>query len=243
MFNLNLLLNYKLQHSLESGPPTECPKGVALYKQCLSSSASLFTAFDLISGEQIIGAKTFRTEMSLSYPLDGVIDGRILGGAANNMIVHGSRLPWPLPSAEWLTTYSVNNKTAPISYIPVREQSLVVPLQVTVPRVISLLEYDPDVSITLLFDPEPTPPSEFVTPEVQVGLIIGVIVAVIVVIAVGIAVFAKVIFPYMQRRKEARAGVELDEQPSSRTGTSPAQTQKAQSTWTRSTLPAGDSVS
>eukprot|EP01122_Echinamoeba_exundans_P009674 TRINITY_DN3470_c0_g1_i1.p1 TRINITY_DN3470_c0_g1~~TRINITY_DN3470_c0_g1_i1.p1 ORF type:complete len:611 (+),score=83.32 TRINITY_DN3470_c0_g1_i1:177-2009(+) len=244
IFNINLLLNYKLQHSPETGPPVECPKGGLVYKQCQSDVASLFTAFDLNSGEQIVGGKTRRTEMNLAYPADGVIDGRILGGAADNMIIHASRLPWPLPSAEWLEAYNVNNRTAPFSFLKATEQSLVIPLQLKVPRVIDRLDYDPDVSITLLFDPEATAPSEIPVAEIQVGLIVGVVFAAIVIVAVGITVFAKVIFPYMQKRLEKKGSVELDETASD----SPSigankQGAEPRSTWTRSTLPPGDSIS
>jgi hypothetical protein len=231
-----MLLNYKIQHSPETGPAADCRRGSLYFKECKSPTAYIFTIFDLGSGQHVVSASSNRTEMTLSYPAEGLIDGRILGGVANNLIVHGARSPWPLPSADLLEAYSVNNETAPFTYIPATEQSLVIPLQLTVPRVMNRLDYDPDVSVSLLFDPDAgnpllpsaSPLQEDIPKEVQIGVVIAVVVAAVAAAAISVALFAKVIFPFLEKRKQALRARNVEEVDTEI---------DSQSVWRRSTMP------
>lgn len=200
--NINLVLNYKIQHSPVNGPPVKCSPTNVLLAECYSPIASFFTQFDLRNSETIVGVETQRTRMGLAFPLSGKLDGRILSGIASNFQVFSGRYPWPLPSGLFLESYANVGIVPNFTNIPIEEQTYIFPLQLVVPIILRRLDYDPDVSITLLFDPNAVPSASFAPDIAEISssttiiiIIVVVIVAGIIAIA-GVAIFAKIVFPY-----------------------------------------------
>jgi hypothetical protein len=170
---------------------------------CTSPTANFSASiYGLFSGQAEHGYifQTTKTRMSLGFAMVGEIDGRILSGLRRNFNVVAQRSPWPLPSAAFMENYAALNRSFNYTKMPVEEQVLIVPLQLEVPKILDRLYYDPDISITLLFDPNESPnlaPELGATTQNYTTVTIVVVVVLVVVIALGILVFAKVVFPFV----------------------------------------------
>jgi hypothetical protein len=212
-----------------------------LYQTCSSPTATLASAFDLASSTNIIIATTPRTEMVFSYPPDGYIDGRRLGGAIQNMDFHGARLPWPIPSTDWIEAQARNNVTLSFANMTEAEQTFMFPIQLTTPKFDRILEYDPDVSITLLFNPGdslapegrgPASQDPILTTDIQAGVVVAIVLGALAAAGIAAFVFAKWVFPYMKQRNASKGKTqEIETEETTR----PAS--KSTGGWTRSSKP------
>jgi hypothetical protein len=129
----------------------------------------------------------------------GFVDGEPLQG--DNAAVFLARIPHPLPSALWLEKVKQANGSVIVPAMPESTQSVSIPIEISVIRFKKAVFYDPDISITLLFDPSQADPSSAPqqAADIQAGVTVGVIVAIVVVavaVAIGLTVFAVVVFPY-----------------------------------------------
>lgn len=157
-----------------------------------------FSLPEVQTGEFEIEAKTNTIDMLFRYGLEAFADGPVIRPR-----VFISRQPYPLPSATWLAAWLLNNKAPMFPPIPDSEQSFVFPMFMKVRQYDRLLQYDPEISLTLLFDPEPLPPTSEIS---SAGISAGVIAAIVVVplvMAAGVTVFALVVFPYLKQRRAA----------------------------------------
>lgn len=136
--------------------------------------------------------------MTYQYKLDGTIDDVPVTGF--NAKVFLSRFPFPLPSALWLERHTAGNGNTSFDRMPFSEQSVLYPITFAFRPVARKFAYDPDVSITLLFNPGlvPATPEEqnIVSTGISVGAIIAIVVGCLVAIA-GVTLFAVFVFPYV----------------------------------------------
>lgn len=87
---------------------------------------------------------------------------------------------------------------------PLSNQGLLISTEVSFPKFVSSAEYDPDLSLRLLFSPETGEPP--LTAAEVAGLSAGIIAAIVIVIVVaigGATVFAVFVFPYLKQRQES----------------------------------------
>lgn len=136
--------------------------------------------------------------MEYAYALVGSVDGQPL--LNSNARVNVRRSVNPYGSARWLEAVSRGGFILQ-SNASEAEQSFYAPVELQVPEFRDKFLFDPDVSITLLFDPRDSLPPESsdeareaATP---VALIVSLVVVAVVVIAAG-TLFATVIYPYVQ---------------------------------------------
>jgi hypothetical protein len=210
-------------------------------KTCSSNVSSLASAFDLNTGLFVLQSASERTQMTLAYPSEGMVDGRTLSGFDQNLYVVVGRIPYPLPSADVLEAYKLNGKNLTISNIPEEQQTFMLPVVLAVPLFQHILFYDPDVSITLLFNPEDQPPNvataplDTVSSDVKVGVVVGAVVGSVAAAALVVLFFATIVFPYMRRRKESAKELQELEDP-----IASSVDQRASSVWKQSTKPQTD---
>jgi hypothetical protein len=193
-------------------------------------------------------------QIDYKYYVNGSVDGVPI--YANNASIFVPRLPFPLPSSRWLEANRIGGFTV-LSNFSNAEQTFSAPIEVLVPEFQNVFYFDPDVSITLLFDPNDNVAPEASDPGViattSVGLIVGLVVGGVVILA-AVTLFATVVFPYvnchfiqdfsvMESHKIFPAGsnrylkqrdtpkkAELDENPSE-------SSERPKSSWTKSNTP------
>lgn len=180
----------------------------------------------------MLKANTSTAEMSLSYPSDGIIDGRPLDPTQNlNIVV--ARHPLPLPNSGFLNLLSLAGQKIPFSgNLAPDQQAFVFAVEIGVPVIKSYLFYDPDVSIRLLFvPPDDLPPAasgDIDNTATNLTTIIIVSVVVPVVALIAIVVFARFVFPYLKARQESSAQLDsLDDDTTQRSSTQESATWKA----------------
>eukprot|EP01122_Echinamoeba_exundans_P002176 TRINITY_DN12135_c0_g1_i1.p1 TRINITY_DN12135_c0_g1~~TRINITY_DN12135_c0_g1_i1.p1 ORF type:complete len:611 (-),score=83.87 TRINITY_DN12135_c0_g1_i1:285-2117(-) len=207
-----LIFSFRISHSPTQGPALTCYKGNTGGSSCSSSVANLNSFYDFASGNSILIARTKTVEFRYAYSLIGTLDGVPLYSNTSSIIAH--RLPVPLPSSRWLEANRRAGFIVQSNNMTDAEQSFCIPVELFMPPFQKKFYFDPDVSITLLFDPNDNVAPEETDPGVQaagsVGLIVGLIVVGVVVLA-SITLFATVIFPYLKRRNAKHNGVELEE--------------------------------
>jgi hypothetical protein len=148
------------------------------------------------TGDTILQIQTKTIEFQYAYRVEGSIDGIPLFG--NNSAIYAPRLPLPLPSTRWLEANRRGGFTVP-SNLTEESQSFAIPVELFIPEFQNKFVFDPDVSITLLFDPNDNVAPEASDPGViattSVGLIVGLVVGGVVLLLAG-TLFATVVFPY-----------------------------------------------
>jgi hypothetical protein len=212
-----LLISYTLNFRFSHSTPQQllfCREpsvGVA----CISPRTNFTSFFSLATGEQFVQGVSSKTKMSLSYPTSGTIDGRPLLQLRNYAVFAGLH-PLPLPAQKWMSLYAKMGITPNVSSISLadEEQSISVPIDLSIPKIEHMMYYDPDVSIVLLFDPDPDDAAAPVINDLgaganQTAVIIAVVVVIIVVVA-AVLLFAKFVFPYLRAR--TAEAVELEEE-------------------------------
>jgi hypothetical protein len=147
------------------------------------------------SGDGILEIRTKTIAFRYVYGLDGSYDGISL--YRNNSDLYAPRLPLPIPSTRWL---EANNRAGSRvqSNFSDDSQSFAIQVELFVPEFQNKFIFDPDVSITLLFDPNDNLAPEASDTGVQVatpvGLIVGLVVGGVVILA-AVTLFATVVFP------------------------------------------------
>eukprot|EP01122_Echinamoeba_exundans_P008320 TRINITY_DN2743_c0_g1_i2.p1 TRINITY_DN2743_c0_g1~~TRINITY_DN2743_c0_g1_i2.p1 ORF type:complete len:503 (-),score=67.81 TRINITY_DN2743_c0_g1_i2:14-1522(-) len=200
--------NFRVAHSPVSGIPLTCGPGQLFNSRCSSSVADLTSNLDFFSGEYVVEAKTTTVDMVFRFLPAGSIDGDPL--TFNNGRLFVNRIPAPFPDGSWLERATVAGYRPNVTTTPEEIQALSVPLGISIPRFYQKFAFDPDVSITLLFNPNDKLPPDTATPselQLQNSLNVGAVVAGTVVAAVviigGVTAFAFVVFPYLKARKQA----------------------------------------
>jgi hypothetical protein len=167
-------------------------------------------AFDstVFTGEYVVEAKTSSVEMAFRFLPAGFLDGEPL--TFNNAQLFVNRIPAPFPDGTWLERAAAGGYTPNVTSTPEELQALSAPIGISIPRFDRVFAFDPDVSITLLFNPNDNLPPETATPselELQYSLNVGAVVAgvvvAVVVVTAGVTIFAFVVFPYLKARKQA----------------------------------------
>eukprot|EP01122_Echinamoeba_exundans_P006091 TRINITY_DN1647_c0_g1_i1.p1 TRINITY_DN1647_c0_g1~~TRINITY_DN1647_c0_g1_i1.p1 ORF type:complete len:487 (+),score=57.37 TRINITY_DN1647_c0_g1_i1:541-2001(+) len=240
--SLFYIFSFRLSHSPSQGDALACTKANAGGSSCFSSVSNLDQYFDFASGNTILVARTKTIEFRYAYGLVGTIDGAPL--YSNSSFVNAARLPVPLPSSRWLEANRRGGFIVKSNNLTDEVQSFCVPVELAVPEFRDKFYFDPDVSITLLFDPEgnlaPEQTDTTVQAATSVGLIVGLVVAGVIVVA-SLTVFATVVFPYLRRRKWAtKDAVELEEESVAVPPGVPEvhhQENRRESTWVRSRTP------
>eukprot|EP01122_Echinamoeba_exundans_P014453 TRINITY_DN6553_c0_g1_i1.p1 TRINITY_DN6553_c0_g1~~TRINITY_DN6553_c0_g1_i1.p1 ORF type:complete len:582 (+),score=27.10 TRINITY_DN6553_c0_g1_i1:63-1808(+) len=197
---LGVIISYKVAHSPVAGPILYCPKPNLFYDTCVSPIATIES--QALPTEEFQHKVTTPTiEMSLRFSLKGTIDGVYLN--YTNARVQLTVNAIPFPSVVWLRINSEANYSTALASLsaPPETQAVSFALRIITASFSGRLEYDPDVSITLLFNPENIvePPGELaqspVIAAVSTGLVVGVTIAAIAVAAVLALGFAKLVFP------------------------------------------------
>lgn len=164
------------------------------------------------TGDIILHTRTSKTETTSRFFISGTLDGKIL--SFEDAALSVGREFWPVPTASWLEAVGRAGHVPPITSIPESEQCLSAPVDISIPPFQSTFNFDPDVSIVLLFDPEanlaPEASDEAAATSATVIAIV-IVVVVVVVVAAGVTVFATVIFPYLKRRKADEQSIPLEE--------------------------------
>eukprot|EP01122_Echinamoeba_exundans_P007964 TRINITY_DN2551_c0_g1_i1.p1 TRINITY_DN2551_c0_g1~~TRINITY_DN2551_c0_g1_i1.p1 ORF type:complete len:629 (+),score=43.50 TRINITY_DN2551_c0_g1_i1:137-2023(+) len=215
--SVSLTQNHKVAHSSPDGSSVmTCFGGTQRgnpFTNCTGPLATFKT--EVIFGQLVfrITTQTNKTRMTYDYVLSIYSDDLNLADSSQASI-EANRFPYPLPSGTWLSRLREAGGVANITNMPEQQQSMVLPVEFSFLPFVNRAVYDPDVSITLLFDPstgDPMDPPQVIT-DVNNAITVGVIVAivvVIVVVAVGLTVGAVFLFPYLARRKETAAELKV----------------------------------
>eukprot|EP01122_Echinamoeba_exundans_P008554 TRINITY_DN2858_c0_g1_i4.p1 TRINITY_DN2858_c0_g1~~TRINITY_DN2858_c0_g1_i4.p1 ORF type:complete len:620 (-),score=49.46 TRINITY_DN2858_c0_g1_i4:210-2069(-) len=213
--SVSLCMNYRIQHSLPDGPYVDCttPPAPTLLANCSGPIGSFKVEYSFASFSAVTSSRTNKTQLSYEYGLVGSLDNVPLDG--DNTGVFLARIPYPLPSALWLEKARLAGGSLSLPTMPESNQSVAIPIEISTKRFQRALYYDPDISITLLFDPSDADPSA--SPQqladIQVGITVGAIIAivvVIVVVAVGVTVGAVVVFPYWKSRQASNIPTDVE---------------------------------
>jgi hypothetical protein len=141
--------------------------------------------------------RTGTAELQYIYDVNGTIDG--VPTYADTAKIFVARFPAPLQSSRWLEIVRKAGFTLTVNNLTEAEQSFAMLVEITVPEFREKLFFDPDVSITLLFDPNdnlaPEATDDGVKATTPVALIVGLVVGIVVVIA-AVTLLATVVFPY-----------------------------------------------
>eukprot|EP01122_Echinamoeba_exundans_P016556 TRINITY_DN842_c0_g1_i4.p1 TRINITY_DN842_c0_g1~~TRINITY_DN842_c0_g1_i4.p1 ORF type:complete len:278 (-),score=42.23 TRINITY_DN842_c0_g1_i4:698-1531(-) len=226
---ISYTMNFRFSHS--------APQNLFFCKEpsagaaCSSPLANLTSVYNLVTGEQFIQGASNKTRMTLSYPVEGTIDGRPLLFLRNYAVFVGVH-PLPLPVYKWLNVYANRGLEPPVSGIDLaeEEQTIAIPIDLSIPKIERSMYYDPDVSIVLLFDPDPDDAAAPVINDLGAGAnqtaVIIAVVVVIVVVAAAVLLFAKFVFPYLRAR--TKGAVELEDEHDR---------QRSSSAWKRGAAP------
>jgi hypothetical protein len=141
--------------------------------------------------------------MSLRYTVVGTIDGFPLNSSNTRLQLTNNAVP--LPSALWIRINSDANYSTALTRLsaPTENQAVSLALRIITSSFSNKLEYDPDISITLLFNPENLVEAPNVAAQAPViaavatSVIVGVCIAAVLIAAIGALVFAKFVFPYV----------------------------------------------
>eukprot|EP01122_Echinamoeba_exundans_P007371 TRINITY_DN2253_c0_g1_i1.p2 TRINITY_DN2253_c0_g1~~TRINITY_DN2253_c0_g1_i1.p2 ORF type:complete len:170 (-),score=28.40 TRINITY_DN2253_c0_g1_i1:329-838(-) len=117
-----------------------------------------------------------------------------------------ARFPQPLPSVIWIDRNVAAGGNFSFPTMQPEDQAYIIPIRFTLVKFYRKLEYDPDVSISLLFTPddniESTPQEiDQVNQGLTAGAIVGIVIAIIAAIA-GVTFFAGWVVPYRRKRNE-----------------------------------------
>eukprot|EP01122_Echinamoeba_exundans_P012308 TRINITY_DN5102_c0_g2_i1.p1 TRINITY_DN5102_c0_g2~~TRINITY_DN5102_c0_g2_i1.p1 ORF type:complete len:632 (+),score=72.09 TRINITY_DN5102_c0_g2_i1:80-1975(+) len=201
----SLLSKYHTQHSPPGGTPMLCPEwDFTKYEACSSSVANL--TFDLTTTQagnfldtSVIGLENDKVFISFGYGLIGEIDGNpLLSDSRSSVVIDKHFTGIGLSSI--IDTYLVLNRTelAPRANAA-KDQALLLLIGLEMPA-FNTLYYDPDISLSLLFDtdaPAPSPSTggvqENVVGSANLGLIVGLTMGGVVLVAaiVGLVLFVR----------------------------------------------------
>jgi hypothetical protein len=219
-------------HTSEITSDLDCMYTHILWREpaLLSTSHASFVLSSVFSGEYLVRAKTRTVDMKYRFLPSGTLDGVPI--TVDNSRLFVNRNPFPFADGTWLQKASSGGYIPNATITPEATQGLSLPASISIPQFRRVFSFDPDTSITLLFDPNRNLPPDTATPtELQVqntlnvaAIAVAVVVSVAVVIA-GVTVFAFVVFPYLKAREQAaeakKASVdeELEETPAPRPAT------------------------
>jgi hypothetical protein len=196
-----------------------CPEwDFTKYEACSSSAANL--TFDLTTTQagnfldtSIIGLKNDKVFISFGYGLIGEFDGKpLLSESTTSAVVEKHFTGIGLSSI--VDAYLVLNRTdlAPRANA-VKDQALLLLIGLELPAFTNLF-YDPDISLSLLFDSGPAPSSspgggvvqENLAGSENLGLIIGLTIAGVVLVAVviGITIYVRNRNTHIAQRKAVK---------------------------------------
>lgn len=185
-------------HSPQTGETVRCNDG---YIQICDSSVIhsettvRTTVTNALSYDFMI--QSLRTRVAFSFAMTATADGKDISSTAG---VDGSLIFSSLGWLSWIIKALWNPLVTPTLNIPAGEENsqfVVIPVQLATDKYNYTMFYDPDVSITLLFNPDQNSPDAADAAVVFGAGAIAAVIAVPIVIIVGIVVFAKWIFPYV----------------------------------------------
>lgn len=156
----------------------------------------------MVESAFLFSAQSNQTAISYQYAQDVYADGVLL--TSQTFGAFFGLFPYPYPESIFLEREFAAGGNTSIAGIPVESQSFIYALRFNVIKFNKTLSYDPDVFISLLFDPQDADPQSPKDQELAAGVsaaLIAVIVVVIVVVLAGLTIFAWKVLPFLAKRK------------------------------------------
>lgn len=188
---VSFVMNYHIPHS-SSGLATVSCFTRAAFANC-SSELSTTQSSPTLSGTFSIQTRTNRSIIDHQYGVEVVLDGARLSDG-NDIIYVLASYPYPLPSTFWLERHRVGGGNLSFDVGHPNQQSYIYMSEFRVKPFSRLFAYDPDLSITLLFDPSRIDETPSVAEQAAAAFGVGAIVGIV--IAAAFAVVSIVIFKF-----------------------------------------------
>lgn len=196
-------MTLKASHSPQPGKMMRCTSSAA-EAHCADPTGG--SKFDIMPDVRLDGNSwlsfilnkltTKTIDLRFGFVVLGSIDGR--GLTLDDVKSQFNRYFGPNMFFETITDYTAWNPTFELDMGPAEDQYINEMLILALPLFNQYLLYDPDISITILFDPSVG--SAPVDESIQQGVIVATVVSVVVVamvIVAGVTVLVKWIFPYV----------------------------------------------
>jgi hypothetical protein len=203
-FILPVLSAFRAAHSPQ-GASLRCTSN-PFSQTCVSRAGSKFSVAPDSTGSAAVTMTTNTTSFKFSYNgLNGTLDGRPFNFLSNRIELKLTSIFAPLGRLEYVQLHEMVNLGVDLPTGPDSDQVVYNILLGSVGLFNNSFFYDPEVTITLLFNPEDAlaPEAGASQQDTNIAVIVGVVVTIVVVL-LGVTVFAFVIFPFLKRRQEER---------------------------------------